>query len=227
MRSHEPDLAVYVGPTGVGLDLGFVDPVLFRVMFLPPIARGDLVDLPVNVRSILIVDGYFGSHPSVGHLELLSVLKRCRVFGCSSIGAVRAYELRYDGMIGLGRVYQSFFEFNDFMDDEVALLHAPGPYYWPLSLPLVNVRFALQKLRERGLCPPRVADATIQRLKDQYFGHRTLEAVLGAAADAKGPVFREQLRRMISDSDMKRDDYEMALAHVLGITSTKTGVQNA
>lgn len=215
MSDHEPDIAVYVGPTSVGVEdvtPGFSHA---RVLRLPPIAREDLQMLPECIGTILIVDGYFGNVPSVGHLELLRTLKHRRVFGCSSIGAIRAFELRYDGMVGLGRVYKAFFEFDDLMDDEVALLHAPAPYYWQLSVPLINVRLALQALQAASICCEGMAKTVIDHLKPRYFGERTPEAVMSAANAAGGFDFAEALRDQLFREDAKRSDLASALEHIL------------
>ena len=214
MPEAAPDIAIYVGPTAVGLQS---QPLMQseRFLILPPIARGDLPELPKCVRTVLIVDGYFGSRPSVSHLELLNALHRVEVVGCSSLGAIRAYELRDDGMIGIGQVYKAFFEHEDFMDDEVALLHAPEPYYWAVSVPLVDVRFALIDLQRRGVCTPHAASEVIAILKPLYFGDRTLEAVLNAAVTAGGSGLREALAAQLRHRPVKQADFLQALEFVL------------
>ena len=74
------------------------------------------------------------------------------VFGLCSMGAIRAYELRNFGMKGVGKVYQRFFQMEDFQDDELALFHEP---VFPFTLPFVNfstyssfTRAALSSKRE-------------------------------------------------------------------------------
>ncbi|MFL9958549.1 TfuA-like protein [Paraburkholderia nemoris] len=184
---------------------------------LPPIARGDLDLLPESIETVLVVDGYFGTQPSVGHLELLETMRRRKVYGCASMGAIRAYELRNDGMVGVGRVYDSFFDHEDFMDDEVALLHAPSPYYWPLSLPLVNIRFALQEMVDSEIVLPTVARRVVDRLKRMYFGVRTLECVLQLLEQDVAPDLLPRARSMLSSLDAKRDDFVRALDLLVGL----------
>ncbi|MFS8036744.1 TfuA-like protein [Xanthobacter sp. AM11] len=217
MSARAPDIAVFVGPTGSGVDeieIAMRDP---RILRKPPIARGDLMSLPETASTVLIVDGYFGEVPSVGHLELLDTLRRKRIFGCSSMGAIRAFELRNDGMIGLGRVYEKFASETDFMDDEVALLHAPEPYFWKLSIPLVNVRFALAALQDAGKCDDDFARSIINELKRKYFGERTLDAVLGLAELSGGPSSSTALEAALRQSDVKCSDFADALRHVLAL----------
>ena len=215
MSAHKPDIAVFVGPTGAGveeIEVAMREP---RILRMPPIARGDLLSLPETVSTILIVDGYFGEVPSVGHLELLDALCRARIFGCSSLGAIRAFELRNDGMIGLGRIYGKFTSETDFMDDEVALLHAPEPYFWPLSVPLVNVRFALAALQDAGKCDAHCAKTLVDELKRKYFGDRTLDAVLRLADQLGGLSLSTALADALRENDVKSLDFAEALRLVL------------
>jgi len=217
MSARTPDIAVFVGPTGSGvneIEVAMREP---RILRKPPIARGDLLNLPKTVSTVLIVDGYFGEVPSVGHLELLDALCRTRIFGCSSLGAIRAFELRNDGMIGLGRIYEKFASETDFMDDEVALLHAPEPYFWPLSVPLVNVRFALAALQDAGKCDEDFATSIINELKRKYFGQRTLDAVLRLAERSGGLSSSTALEAALRENDVKCSDFAEALHHVLAL----------
>ena len=105
---------------------GLLDQVYLR----PPIKRGDLValhDMCVPA-SVAIVDGVFHQVPAVGHQEIRSLLRAgWRIWGLSSMGAIRAYELREHGMEGYGFVFDWFCQNTDFRDDEVALLHLPTP----------------------------------------------------------------------------------------------------
>lgn len=219
-----PDIAVFVGPTGVGIEDVISALNHPRILQLPPIARGDLEKLPPGITTALIVDGYFGSVPAVGHRELLCALEQKRVYGCSSLGAIRAFELRFDGMIGLGRIYDAFFASDDFMDDELALLHAPSPYYWPLSVPLINVRFALATLEASDQCAPSTAVEIVETLKGRYFGERTTEAVLSAAEATGGPSVRDALRAVLPAHDVKCQDLADALSLILGMTSSAVEV---
>lgn len=209
------NLAVYVGPT---LSTGKVSTPTHRasnVLWLPPIARGDLPQLPDNIKSVLIVDGYFGERPSVSHLEILECMKTKRVYGCSSMGAIRAFELRHDGMEGRGQVYQSFFLETDFMDDEVALYHAPEPFFWPLSLPLVNVRVAMQNLYARGWVTSDQARDIIDKLKAMYFGYRTAEALFSLLQAKAVKGSEAEWYNVLSCSDIKYKDCVEALRELV------------
>jgi hypothetical protein len=86
------------------------------------------------------------------------------------------------GMIGYGRVYELFAQFDDLTDDELAQLHGPGPAYTPLSEALVNIRVFLSGLVSEGTLRLAQAGAILDALGSKYFGHRTLAS------------FRDELR---------------------------------
>jgi len=72
---------------------------LLDAEFVPPICRGDLALLPSNVRIIGIIDGEFFQKLAVSPKEIIEALGRgVRVFGSSSMGALRAAETHTFGM---------------------------------------------------------------------------------------------------------------------------------
>jgi hypothetical protein len=169
-----PEVTVFAGPSAYGM------PVSTRrdaELWLPPVRRGDidkLIDAADSVGVIVVCDGVFASEPAVSHAELCRALDGgWQVWGVSSLGAIRAHELRFEGMHGYGYVYAQFERFADFTDDEMCLLHAPEAPYFPVSEALVNVRFALERRKgELG-----ILDASqtrlLQALSELWFGDRT------------------------------------------------------
>jgi hypothetical protein len=122
-----------------------------------------------------IVDGQFQQCLSVGHAEIREALTLgWQVWGLSSMGAIRAYEMREMGVRGFGNVYELFCKQVDFRDDEVALLHEPGPPYRSLSEPLVHLRLWLKELCRMGLLKHREEKQVVHRLMQLWFGERTI-----------------------------------------------------
>ena len=147
----------------------------------PPIQRGDLPRLLDSgfCGTIVIADGLFYRKIPVGHIEIREAINAgCTVYGLSSMGAIRAYEMRNLGMIGFGKVYEYFFKLDDFQDDEMALLHAPVPPYLALSEPLVHFRYCLDILLNEKLISSTQKAAILKILKNMYFGKRTLKQFL-------------------------------------------------
>ena len=64
--------------------------------------------------NIVIVDGIFQQVIAVGHAEIREALEKgIDILGMSSMGAIRAYEMRDLGMKGYGKVYDWFFRMED------------------------------------------------------------------------------------------------------------------
>jgi hypothetical protein len=152
-----------------------------------PAGRGD-VQQWVDSRPpgvMLLCDGIFKSRPAVSHEELCHALDAgWQVWGVSSLGAIRAHEMRDEGMRGFGWVYQQFSVHADFTDDELALLHLPGPGYESVTEPLVNLRYALQQQGPSlGLAADQ-ASAALDELGRLWFGERSLQRMQQALCGA-------------------------------------------
>jgi hypothetical protein len=181
MRGSQPRIEcfIFAGPTRHGVRIQ-PDP---RVRWLPPITRGVIPKFIVEHEPavIAVVDGLFHQALAVGHAELRSaVAAGWRIYGLSSMGAIRAFEMRDHGVTGYGRVYRSFIEHNDFRDDEVALLHGPAPDWSPYSEPLIHLREAVDHLISRGVLDPERGSDIIAQLADRWFGERTLDIFAAA-----------------------------------------------
>lgn len=186
----EAEVRLFAGPSAHGVDPRLLEAPGLAV--LPPARRGDirrLVDASARPGAIVLADGVFESVPAVSHAELCAALDAgWRVWGVSSLGAIRAWELRGEGMRGFGWVYAQFARHADFTDDELCVLHFPEPPYFAVSEALVNLRHALeQRGAALGLDEARGA-AAIAELKTLWFGDRTPErmaqALAAAGADA-------------------------------------------
>jgi hypothetical protein len=185
--------------------------------FRPPVRRSSLKPLLENPpRAIGIVDGEFYQALAISPKEILPFLDRgIPVFGAASMGALRAVELRHEGMTGVGRVYDMYLSGQLDSDDEVAMTFCPDTLR-PLSEPLVNLRVALAAAAQAGLLTAREHGRLVSLMRAIYFPGRTIPALLRAAArvlpaprvaefagwwrahapDAKADDARELLRRL-------------------------------
>jgi len=185
-----PEATLFAGPSTHGLDRA----VLLRdgVRLCPPARRGD-VDRLVGAAStpgvLVICDGVFQSVPAVSHAELCAAIDAgWQVWGVSSVGAIRAFELRDEGMRGFGYVYEQLARQEDFTDDEMCLLHFPEDPWFPLTEALVNLRHALEvRGAALGICLDAGACA-LATLSRAWFGDRTPEFMQAALVDAGVPA---------------------------------------
>ena len=166
-------IAIYLGPTlSVTTARASVD-----AEYLPPVKRGDLACLGPEIECIGIVDGEFYQNLAVSPKEILPLLERgVRVYGASSMGALRAAELESCGLIGVGSIFEAYRDGVLDADDEVAVAYDPATYR-ATSAPLVNIRFALQKAVDQGLLETSRVDEIIQAVKGIYFPDRSYRLV--------------------------------------------------
>ena len=114
----------------------------------PPVRWGDLDQLD-DGRIVSIIDGELHGAALLPADEIRRAIARgIDVRGASSLGALRAAELRHEGMRGIGWVYDAFCTGRIRGIDEIAVIYDPYSYR-PLTVPLVNVRFCLDGLVSR------------------------------------------------------------------------------
>jgi hypothetical protein len=161
-------ILVYIGPS---LSLARAREILPDAIYKPPAKQGDIVTDVVNLNPayIILIDGEFHANLSVWHKELVYALQYPGVkaiYGAASMGALRAAEWYRDGAT------------ED--DSEVALTYAArdsatGPLYYPLSVPLVNIRAAVEHYEREfpGQDVARSARQFFEVMQSMYYADRT------------------------------------------------------
>jgi TfuA protein len=206
------DTVIYLGPT---LSREAARKVL-TAEYLPPICRGDLARLPKEVRFVGIVDGEFYQRLAVSSKELLPLLKSgVKIFGASSMGALRAAETYNLGTIGIGKIFAMFRDGLLDGDDEVALVYEPETYR-KLSEPLVNLRCALDMAAEAKIIDEQERERLVLQMKACYFPERSHKA-LQRLCPALASYFTEAVL-----PDVKRDD---ALQLLIAMKSARVARQ--
>lgn len=137
-------ILVYLGPS---LTLDKARAILPQAIYRPPAKQDDILSDVVNLKpnAILLIDGEFHQNLSVWHKELVYALQYPGVqaiYGAASMGALRAAELDFMGMVGLGRIYEWFRDGVTEDDSEVVLNYSRD--YRPLTVPLVNIRAGVE-----------------------------------------------------------------------------------
>lgn len=166
-------VTVFAGPSTFGLP-DELWPVASQ--WRPPAQRGDVAQLvQAQAPGVLVLcDGVFDATPAVSHAELCTALDAgWQVWGVASIGAIRAWELRDEGMHGFGQVFAMFGDHPDFTDDEMCLLHFPEAPYFPVTEALVNVRVALREHAAACQIDEAAAAHLVEALSSRWFGDRS------------------------------------------------------
>ena len=136
--------------------------------------------------AIGIIDGYFSGKAAVWHKEILWALsQQIPVFGASSMGALRAAELDTFGMVGIGKVYESYAAGRTEDDDDVAVVHAPVELgSAPLSEPMVNIRATLAGAVEAEVMSEEEAEFLRRRAKSLNYVNRTWDQVASVLSES-------------------------------------------
>jgi hypothetical protein len=183
-----PSVTLFAGPSARGIPSELL--LGSDADLRPPVRRGDvdrLLERAAEPGVVVLCDGTIQTQPAVSHAEICRALDRgWQVWGVSSIGAIRAFELRSEGMRGFGYVHDQFSRYEDFTDDEMCLLHLPVAPYLPLTEALVDVRYALEQQGYELGISGRLQSVVIARLRNLWFGDRTRERIRTVMRDEAG-----------------------------------------
>ena len=151
-------LLIYLGPSlprikaqEIFFDAGHDIAVFFR----PPARQADIVTdlMTYHPTRLFLIDGVFRENLSVWQKELVYALQfpgLKAIYGAASMGALRAAELDYLGMTGVGKIYEWYRDGVTEDESEVAVSYATregpdGPRYYVNSVPLVDIRAGVKQ----------------------------------------------------------------------------------
>ena len=155
--------------------------------YRPPATAGDLLAAALRgPPMIVLIDGLFEQVPAVWHKEILFAIERgVRVYGASSMGALRAAELHTFGMIGVGRIFERYRSGELEDDDEVALLHGPeAVHYRPFSEAMVNIRDVLSAALGASVLERDEHELLLSTAKELFYPERIWPTIVSGAIQA-------------------------------------------
>lgn len=218
MTSSETDkVVVFLGPS---LPLAKAREILPNAIYLPPAKQGDIVTMVVNLSPthIILIDGYFRENLSVWHKEIVYALQYPGVkaiYGAASMGALRAAELDYLGMIGIGKIYGWYRDSVTEDDSEVALSFAvrespQGPLYYPSTVPLADIRAGVEQYEKEYPGEPVTLQAQVflEEMREVFYMERTPE-VCEAAWDKAWKVPFPLIHQKMIDARTALTDFAM------------------
>jgi len=205
---------IFLGPS---LDRESAENIL-PAEYRPPARRGDILAAVRDGATVIcLIDGVFHQDSAVGHREILSAIKAgIRVFGASSMGALRAAELATLGLQGVGEIYRMYKTGELISDDEVALVFDPETGL-SLSEPLINIRSTLKNALCDNVIDASAHDAILATARAIFYPQRTYTRILAESQDSIGARTAERLATWIAAghaADQKRDDAIAALRQV-------------
>lgn len=188
-----------------------------EVVYKRPIKRGDLShDIKENPDIIAIIDGVFHQNSAVGHREIISVMKKgVKVYGSSSMGALRASELDVLGMEGIGYCYNEYASGNVTSDDDVAVM-LDSETLEALSVPLISMNYVFTNAVAENIITKEEKDELIKITKETYYPKRNYAQTLSQSsldADKKGKLI-DFIR---TSKDIKKEDAKELLNHIKSV----------
>ncbi len=201
-----PSSVIYLGPS---LKLEDARNIL-NAEYLPPIKRGDVGELLRTQKpdAIGIVDGRFLQSFSISPKEILKAMDAgVKVYGSSSMGALRAVELAPYGMVGVGQIFRLFASEELDADDEVAMVY-DSQTLRPTSDPLVNMRIAFKAAADQGIISEETRALLVNEAKKIYFPERNYKYVLSRLINEIPEDETANLKQFLGTNppDAKRED---------------------
>ena len=158
-----------------------------------PAKKGDLLQLILKEVNIVgLVDGYFLQDYPPTPIEVYNLVKKrdVKVFGSSSLGALRAVELEKYGMIGIGKIFRLFRDGILESDDEVAVTFTDYTNY--KSEALIDIRYNLFLAQKYKIIDGLTRRSILKVSKQTYFPYRTYEDILDKCK-LKYPEIKSQI----------------------------------
>jgi hypothetical protein len=175
----------------------------------PPVRRDDLYQArEQGAWGFLIIDGVFMQEDALPPREVVDVLEDgAFVLGAASMGALRAADCWPAGARGIGLIYRLYRRGLLESDEDVAVAVSADGADTAVSLPLVNVRYAMARaVRDRRLDRP-TARRVVSAAASIHYPQRTWREVWRRAEPAP-----PELEAYCARFDLKRHDAERALA---------------
>lgn len=200
-------IAVFAGPS-LRPSERIVHPAL---TYVNPAARGDVERAAGDFDALLLIDGVFHHDLALSPKEVFAATRRVAMFGAASMGALRAAECFPYGMVPLGIIARWYRCGVVDGDDEVAVLVDPRTQT-ALTVPMVNVRYALLLARRRGLLTAQECDAVYAGARAIFYMERSWDDVFAHVPERARSAFRTIAER---EGNLKRHDALFAIRSVL------------
>ena len=177
-----------------------------EVIYKRPIQRGDLGQaLKQHPDIIGIIDGVFHQNSAVGHKEILNVIKNgVKVYGASSMEALRASELDTLGMTGVGYVYTQYATGEVDSDDDVAVM-LDSESLESLSVPLINMKYVFTSAVSENIITEEEKDELLKVAKKTYYPQRNYGQTL-SESDLDNDKKSELIDFIRTSPDIKKED---------------------
>lgn len=189
--------------------------------YKPPIKRGDLLNIIDTHRGkpiVLITDGIFGDSLSITPNECIEYINNGGLlFGCSSIGALRAADCYSRGMVGVGDIFMGYHLGYYHSESDVAVLYDKISFQ-EITYSFAHIDYLLKILVRKNLITTIDVRKIVKLIRNIMWYERTqiniLQIILSATTCEKTTNLFKEL--MISDiHNPKKNDALLACSYLL------------
>ena len=160
-----------------------------------PAKKGDFLQLVFKeTKYVGLIDGFFLQDYPPTPIEIYNLLRKkgTKVYGSSSLGALRAVELSKYGMIGVGKIFNLYRKGILDADDEVAVTFTGYSNY--KSEALIDIRYNLFLAQKMGIIDIETKKVILRISKQTYFPYRTYSDILDKCKH-KYPEINSQIEK--------------------------------
>jgi len=177
-----------------------------------PVQRGQLLkDISEGYNVVGIIDGIFEQDLAVAPSEVMDALRAgVRVYGSSSMGALRAAECSSYGAIGCGKIFEMIKQASEFRDDYLGHLFFHNKPEWKTKT-YVDFYFSAQDLVARKKISKKTAVQLCTLYEKLFYAERSEVALLQAIqnhkkseatlTEASQMIFREEKPQKTKDAE--------------------------
>ena len=195
-----------------------------------PAKKGDFLQLVFKeTKYVGLIDGFFLQDYPPTPIEIYNLLRKkgTKVYGSSSLGALRAVELSKYGMIGVGKIFNLFRKGILDADDEVAVTFTGYSNY--KSEALIDIRYNLFLAQKMGIINIETKKIILRISKQTYFPYRTYSDILDKCKH-KNPEFNSQIEKFrehiqTNRKSLKENDAVLLLKRIKGDMESLDGVK--
>ena len=153
--------------------------------FRPPAKKGDFIKLSLfaDNRKVVLIDGVFLQDYPPTPIEVFQVIRKTnfKVYGASSIGALRAVELEKFGMEGIGKIFEFYKKDIINSDDEIAVTFDSD--YNLLSEAMIDIRYNIFLAWKRQIIDKETKQIMVKLAKSIYFPFRSYDNIIEKSLD--------------------------------------------
>lgn len=171
---------------GLSVEAKDIEEILPGAEVAGPVQRGDILkDVAEGYNVVALIDGKFDQNLAVAPSEVMDALRAgVRVYGSSSMGALRAAETAAYGTIGYGRVFEYIKNSENFRDDYLGQLFINKDIQWK-SPAYIDFYFSAQNLVQIKKISKALAGRICALYEEIFYAQRCEDALLDSIRKQK------------------------------------------